>query len=316
MRELVAIGYKGKILKLGTPEEFEAHDRARAKDEPSLLSPIAEIALKTRSKISAGPILMSLDSYSLMAHLELKLDKEYREAAVYGPKRYGPFGDAMFVIVLDEFARNGKTPVVVNWIAQKAFHKPALAADLVIVVKSGSDGYFVGIKRKNPPGKGKFATIGGFLDVRGYRLGSPLETAIHEACEEVGMKITDWSGCIPKERELLSSETLFVRVVLPGVPPLGGELLYIGVVETGKSEKRANGLKRVYWTFGYVLRVALPNCMSVNKTSLAKMFTAGDDAASIHVKKVSDGKIPDFGISHHRELFEKAYRHVFSKFRV
>lgn len=316
MRQLFAIGYKGKILRLGTLEELEAHDLARANDAHALLSPITEIALKTRSNISAGPILMSLDAYSLMAHLELKLKKEYCDEAVYGPKRYGPFGDAMSVLLLNEFAGNGKTPAVLEWIAPKAFHKPPLAADLVVVVKSGDDDYLVGIKRKYSPGKGKRATVGGFMEVRGYHLDSPLETTVHEACEEVGMKITNWSGGIPKERELLSNETLFVRVVLPCGFESGGELSYIGVIETGKSEKRANGLKRVYWAFGYVLRVALPNGMSVNETSLAKMFTAGDDAASICVVKVVSGCHPNFGISHHRELFEKAYRHIFSKFRV
>ncbi|MEK7118586.1 MAG: hypothetical protein AAB869_03140 [Patescibacteria group bacterium] len=66
----------------------------------------------------------------------------------------------------------------------------------------------------------------------------------------------------------------------------------------------------MYWTFGYVLRITLKNDVSASKTSLAKMFTAGDDAASVCVKKVSDGRIPDFGISHHRELFKKAYRHI------
>src|SRR5207253_176393 len=105
---------------------------------------------------------------------------------------------------------------------------------------------------------------------------------------------------------LRHTEVHKVNVRICGQGPFDGRLQYVGVVETSSQEKLPSGLKRVYWTFGYVLCIMLPH--AVDEVSLAAMFTPGDDAKSIYVKKLAGIK-PNLN-PHHRQLYDKAFNVV------
>lgn len=302
MQQLFGIGYKGKIIAVGTPEDLKQMDLVREKGQHSLLTPIAEIALE--------PFTPQLCSIAAQNHEEQKfiprysLESIYADPNIYGPNKYGPFGDVLFVTVLNKVG--SQIPVLLTNIAPKAFHKPALAADLVVIVDDGvDDPYFVGIRRKNEPGIGQPATIGGFLDVKGYHLDSPLETVLHEGPEEASVSIFQKDGTPLTENSLLSSKVHEVSVILPntGSFALSGQLKYIGIFPTGPQEELPSGQKRVHWTFGYVLYITAHRTF-LDETSVANMFHADDDAESMYVKKLS-GKLedlPPFYSAHHRDL--------------
>src|SRR5438105_6465770 len=188
MKQLFGIGYKGKIIAVGTLEELRAIDAKRKEGEHALLAPLAELSLEGFPPQRF--FLFAVENAPFMdAELKRMLESLYCHENVYGPQKYGPFGDILFVTILDE--GSDITSFFLSNIAQKAFPKPGLEADLVVIVDDGpGTHHFVGITRKYEPGKGKAATIGGFLDLKGPRLDSPLETVIHEGAEEAGVFIS------------------------------------------------------------------------------------------------------------------------------
>ena len=173
MRRLTAIGYKGSILAIDEIACLGIRDVAREDGEHQLLAPIVEVSMREDTSHMFGVPALNFDE-----ELKRIVGVFYSAPAAYGEKHYGPFGDAISLTILDELksASPDLVPVVINYIAPKAFHKPGLAADLAVIVEDADNkAYFVGIKRKNDPGKGAIAPIGGFLNVLGSHLDTPLE---------------------------------------------------------------------------------------------------------------------------------------------
>lgn len=306
MRQLFGIGYKGTIIAIAAPEDLKHMDVMCKEGQHPLLAPIAEVSLEVFPQqyffaVGRGG--------ALTEDLRSIIEPMYRDPVIYGAKKYGPFGDVLFVTLLDkDHSQSMLTPALLSGIAPKAFHKPALAADLLVVVGNYSDDpYFVGIRRKNEPGIGQPATIGGFLDIKGHHLDSPLQTILHEGPEEASVNIFQKDGAPLTERALLSLKTQEVSVVLRNAGPFTGWLKYLGVVPTGKEEELPSGQKRVYWTFGYLLYVEVPD-VRLDETSVTQMFCAGDDAESIYVRKLPSTQedFPPFYSTHHCELYRRA----------
>jgi len=87
--------------------------------------------------------------------------------------RFGYMGDILTV----KMVKTGDVyTYFLDYIGRLAIIKPGLAVDLIPIIKVGFDDYyFVGIKRKYNPGQGLPALMGGFVDVNGYHLDTPIE---------------------------------------------------------------------------------------------------------------------------------------------
>lgn len=314
MQKFFAIGNNGRILAFNTLEGLKGRDVHREHGEHALLSPLVEMPLRE----FPSTIFWCPSSHGIIVpsiHARDFVQSAYRDPSVYGPKRYGAFGDVLSITVLDELARDGAVPMVLDFIAPKAFPKPALAADLVVFVYSEKDQelYFVGLTRRHEPGKGFPATFGGFLDVQGYHLESPLEAALREGREEADIRLS-LRGDLPITEEMLLSEKVhYVRALLPkSADCFSAELKYVGVVPTSALDELPSGQKRVYWAFGYALLVRMPS-LSLSEASLAALFSESEEG-SLYVKKLSTSvlEIPPFASEHHEVLFVRAHGEALS----
>lgn len=226
--------------------------------------------------------------------------KNYFQSIYRSWKHFGPFGD---IIAVKELIIGEKYYYMLDYIGRLAFAKAATAADLMMVIKSRNENFLVGIKRKNEPGKGKLAFPGGFINVNGYHLDTPLQTVIHEAEEEIGLKIF-----ARFEEDLLkySSPGIMVNVDYHGLN-IPGELHNLGTFETGDSEKLPTiGLKRVYTTTAF----ALVLYMDIDEEEINSWLKAGDDASDLVITKFDHSSKPEFGIEHHQKLFDLLKVHL------
>jgi ADP-ribose pyrophosphatase YjhB (NUDIX family) len=226
--------------------------------------------------------------------------KKYFQSIYRSWRHFGPFGD---VIAVKELIFGDKYCYMLDYIGRLAFAKAATAADLMMVIKSRNENFLVGIKRKNEPGKGKLAFPGGFINVNGYNLDTPLQTVIHEAEEEIGLKIF-----ARFEDDVLnySSPGIMVDVDYHGIN-VPGELHNLGTFPTGDSEKLPTvGLKRVYTTTAFVLVLH----MDIDEEEINSWLKAGDDASDLVIVKFDHSSKPEFGIEHHQKLFNLLKIHL------
>lgn len=224
--------------------------------------------------------------------------------------RFGYMGD---VIAVNAIKTNSGWVYTIAFIGRLAINKPGLAADLLPIFKVGAqEFYFVGIKRKYEPGKGLLALMGGFIDVKGYHLDTPIETVIHEAEEEIGLKIDPIFEV--KDHNDLSLKHVPVRVNFPAVgenlSECYGSLTLHGVFPTGDNEKMPNlRLKRVYQTTVYSLFVNMEN-MGINEKRLRQYLKAGDDADELVIVNLNEINNMKFGLEHHQKIFSSVIKEL------
>jgi|GEM_PF-5164006 len=271
------------------------------------LPPLAE--LTTRHLSGAFQYWQLRDGRkSAEAYLNLSIVSEEMkseiERACHAYGKFGPWGDLIALLV--------EETVSILWIAQLEYHKPGLATDLVVFVEDAAGStYYVGIRRKNEPGKGTLAPIGGFLEVDRDCLDSPLDTILHEARDEAGIHLMPDESTRIAEEELLSTKIHAVHAFFAGNGPYDGKFQYAGVVPTSNDHNLPNGMKRVYWTFIYVLFVRLP-ILVLSEEDLVTIFLAGDDASDVLARRVVDDESVlqierEFVVGHHRQVFAIGY---------
>ncbi|MCI0565920.1 hypothetical protein L0Y46_01850, partial [bacterium] len=166
---------------------------------------------------------------------------------------------------------------VVNYIARRSLVKPTLAADFIPFVQD-DDGsiFFVGIIRREDPGAGTVALIGGRQDVIGAHLETPLEAAIREGEEESGIIIR----LLDREKLPIFADSVEVEVSFTGFSEIAAHLYLVGTEETGETEI-INGERRVHQATAYSCLISVPGVQT--EESVKALFRAGDDAKDIFV---------------------------------
>lgn len=226
----------------------------------------------------------------------------------YFPGQYGDW------IKCSEFKIKKEKFLNLDIIAQSSWIKATVAADLGIFVKNNEKIFFVCIIRKNKPGKGKPALIGGIMNA-GSVLDSAAYTMLKETKEEANFTMR-YQGNLKKLRENYTISRISVKI--NGFKVLNQELgdiktyiHYITTIPTTKQDNLDNGTKRVYTATAFAVLIDIGGT-SLNKKQLQKVFEAGDDAAKMYYLEVSDfikGKNkknhPNFGLKHHLGLFKK-----------
>ena len=210
--------------------------------------------------------------------------------------KYGFMGDIISVTVLET---SREYIYSLNFIGRLAFHKPGLAVDLLTVICIKDGNYFIGIKRRFDPGKGKLALPGGFLDVNDYHLDTPLETIVHEAKEEIGLNIK-----VINILDLSTYELVEASVEIEyNFQKFAGKLIPLGIMPTGDNEKMPSiGLKRVYHTTAYALVLDMTQS-DLDERGIDNWLKAGDDASKLEIINLSKNHNPEFGLTHHEKIF-------------
>jgi len=226
----------------------------------------------------------------------------------YFPGQYGDW------IKCSEFKIKKEKFLNLDIIGQSSWVKATVAADLGIFVKNYDKIFFVGIIRKNKPGKGKPALIGGIMNA-GSVLDSAAYTMLKETKEEANFTM-QYQGNLKKLRENYTISRISVKI--KGFKVLNQELgdiktymHYITTIPTAKQDNLDDGTKRVYTATAFAVLIDIGGTL-LNKKQLQKVFEAGDDAAKMYYLEVSDfikGKNknnhPNFGLKHHLGLFKK-----------
>ncbi|RLI66571.1 MAG: hypothetical protein DRO88_01530 [Promethearchaeia archaeon] len=239
--------------------------------------------------------------------------KSLTNSGKYYPGRYG---DWLQCTIISNNGENELRALKLDFIGQLAWIKPTLAADLGIFIKSGARHYFVGIVRKNPPGQGAPAIIGGILNTS-EMLDSPIYTMLREVREESNLSIT-YEGNLESLRENYSIPEIPVKVhgferISKDLSEISSNIYYITTIPTTEQERNADGTKRVYMTTAYALYLDLTQ-YKMDEKSLKKIFQAGDDAQDMAIfdvtKAIIKGKpaeedLPPFGLKHHKDLLRK-----------
>jgi 8-oxo-dGTP pyrophosphatase MutT (NUDIX family) len=225
--------------------------------------------------------------------------------------KFGPYGDLIQITVLEDDS------IRIDFIGHLAWPKPALAADLVPIIRdSAGNLFFVGITRKKDPGKGKPALIGGHLDIKGYHFETAAEALIHEAWDEAGIRIKVMKQFVSKVKTTPNMLRIPVSVNLIRHPGLGSYLLLIGTFATSAEEKLLDlGTKRVFQTTAYAMVIDILN-RSLTSEEVAQLFVSGDDAASIYVRKVTSHRTPPFAIKHHRTIYQATLAKLANEDRI
>ena len=310
MQRLIAIAFRGNIIALETLDTLLTRDCFKDPHEHQFLTPHAELALPHLNKER----LFRVESLGLKEKLWPIAEEIYRNDAIYGRKSYGPFGDALSFLVLDEFTDKGMVPVVFDFAAPKAFLKPSLASDMIVIASNGSEYYFIGIVRGSGHANGVIAPAAGFLDLVKTNLESPLHAAVRETAEEASIFVSGENGLPLTERELLSRDVYDVHVEFCARHPLPhpGILQFVGAYPTEDEyvTEEPYGLKRVYWSFGHVLYVEFPKTTQLSCEMLKGMCRGQrGEVREIYVKNLFQNgqpSFPEFPIGHHRKIFEAA----------
>lgn len=215
-------------------------------------------------------------------------------------KKYGPFGD---ILRYSRFQVSNTVIYKLDVYGQVAFKKPALAVDLALFLRNKQGEVFtVGITRKEKPGQGKLALVGGFRDIQGYHLQTGLEAIIAEAKQEIGITIEPNFGYKKKVSTDLYCKSLPVTIKFRRrLSHHPASLFLIGSFASPDTEK-ISGLhqKRVHETVAYGL---LLDIKSLNQADLSIYFKAGDDAKEVVIQKVEK---THFFLAHHQEIFKAA----------
>lgn len=275
--QMLFLGYQGRI--------------SRLLDE-SLEQPIIELDV-SETLLLAEQCALSVNEKMPMDNLMDFFQTAYRR---WG--KYGSMGDIISVAV----SETSKEYIYsLNFIGRLAFHKPGLAADLLVLIETKTSNYFVGIKRKNDPGRGKLAFPGGFININGYHLDTPLETIIHEAEEEINLKIK-----IDREVDLKNYSPVNALATVDYFgQDLKGEIMFLDIYETGDNEKMpSTGLKRVYTTSVFALLLDMTS-LGINEAKLNNWLKAGDDASDLMIIDLDDNRRLEFGLKHHQQIYDE-----------
>lgn len=227
----------------------------------------------------------------------------------YFPGRFGDWIKCSLLTI------DSKNYINFDIIAQAAWIKATMAADLGIFIKNHQRVYFVGIVRGNDPGKGKPAIIGGIMNCDKV-LDSGAYTMLKETLEEGNLKI-EYEGDLDKLRENYAIAEIPVIVkgfekIDPKLGEIHTKMHYVDIFKTTEQERNADNTKRVYLAWTYAIIINIRN-NDLNKEKLQQIFTAGDDAAEIFIEdvtlcfKLDKGitcKVPNFGLDHHPLLFK------------
>ncbi len=226
----------------------------------------------------------------------------------YYPGHYGDW------IKCSEFRIKKEKFLNLDIIGQSSWLKATLAADLGIFVKNDEKIFFVGIVRKNKPGKGKPALIGGIMNT-GSVLDSAAYTMLKETKEEANFTMR-YLGNLKKLRENYTISRISVKikgfkVLDPELGDINTYMHYVTTIPTTKQDNLKDGTKRVYTATAFAVLIDIDGT-TLNRKQLQKVFEAGDDAAKMYYLEVSDfikGKNkknhPNFGLKHHLGLFKK-----------
>lgn len=229
--------------------------------------------------------------------------KDYLQVAYETWGRFGYLGD---IIAFKAVTFGDTDYYFLDYIGRLATIKPGLAADLLMLVRTNSGNFFVGIKRKNNPGQGKLALPGGFVDVNGYHLDTPIETVIHEAEEEIGLKIRtvndiDLDAYLPIKS--------YVLVDYKG-KDLDGELIPLGIFPTGDNEELSSThTKRVYTTTVFSLMLDATST-DLDEARINEWLKAGDDAADLVIVSINKNTKLEFGLDHHQKVFDALMKNL------
>ncbi len=230
------------------------------------------------------------------------------KSKVFSPGPYGDWIKTSILCIHDEIYLN------LDLIGNAAYCKPTLAADLGIFIQDAEEIYFVGIRRGNKPGIGKPALIGGIMNTNKV-LDSPAYTILKETLEEANFKL-EYLGDSNELRENYRIKKIPVKItgfnkINEKYSVMKTNLHYSGIFKTTNQEINLDGTKRVYIAVAFCVLVSFPQELITDEI-LKDIFTAGDDAESIFIQKVtkafvSDGKqgIPSFGLHHHPIIFKE-----------
>lgn len=271
-------------------------------------SPVLEINNRSLVLSKVPDFVETLD------HIKPTIALVYKDC----PGSYGSRGDLIDVTVIES---EGYW-IYVNFIAKIVDPKPTLAADILpFVIDSRRKVYFIGITRKYEPGKGKLALIGGKQDCIDGRFEAPFETAIREAGEEVnGLRIRALHSYSDLRTHYLlqrPSYDVFVDFgsAITGIT-LGvkAKLQLLGTFQTSNQEKiTGSNRRRVDWTTAYLLPIHLGEQV-VEKQDLERWLKADDDAESLQIIEWGVDEFPEFGLSHHDDIYHQAYKIIRKKF--
>jgi hypothetical protein len=275
------------------------------------LSPIVE----TNHSVPTKLIRFSQSFEQMKAKYEEEVLKYYQfliSNKLFFPGRYGDWVKCTY------FELDGGYFLNIDLIGVKAWVKATLSADLGVFIKNQNKVFFVCIVRKNTPGQGLPAIIGGIMNC-GRELDSGSYTMIKEGEEEASL-ILEYEGDIEKLRtnHLLTKIPVIVKgfeKVDPSLDSIFANMVYITTVPTTEQERNADGNKRVYTTQCYSILIDLGD-FDMSIQILHNIFMAGDDASAIHIQDITPyfygteslaknpKYIPKFGLAHHENLFK------------
>lgn len=204
-----------------------------------------------------------------------------------------------------------KFAYVINFIGRLAVKKPLLAADVLPVIIDGQGNrYAIMIKRKNDPGAGKLALVGGCRDVIDTHYETGMEAGVRETLEEISLRINvrdsdEYRLCqVPNYPEVVASVTLADGILAMG------RLILIGTFQTGDEEiYEALNERRIHETTAYMLVVRCSEALSLEQIMASVM--AQDDALEIVIQQIffsPTSKALDFGMSHHATIYNTAIK--------
>lgn len=214
--------------------------------------------------------------------------------------KFGPNGDVISILKENEM-------YIINLIAPLAFPKPGLTADIVPFVRDKNGQlFFIGIIRKNNPGKGKPALIGGFRNVEGDHFDTAIETIIKESWEEVRMRIIPKGDGVYEAIENDINLAEFPALVDIASAKLLTTIRLVGAYPTSEEERMPMGYKRVYETTAYACLINFPK--EFDEKTLAAKFKASDDAQGMFVWNITKKGIPELAFGHHNVILNSALK--------
>lgn len=285
VKKIIFLGFRGRL-----------HEFVLNKDEEILKrNPVIELDSKDFISDEFPQVL-----FDSGPEVDLnELEKIYRN---WG--KFGADGDIIKVMVVD---MNDHNYYYVTFIGNLTSRKGTTAVD-VIVACSDSTGrtIFPLIKRKYNPASGLLALVGGKIDVEGCIMESPIDAALRETCEEIGLNINI------EEEQPSTDGPIFPRSLDVWAKYRGnvinGKMECIGSMNTSSEEIiSTTELKRVYQTTAFLVTFSFRN--DIDKSFIAKWFRASDDAKELVLVDEQDiQKGLDFGIKHHEVLFDQALK--------
>lgn len=259
------------------------------KDKPTRLAP------EFKGVPSFEPVLVEVNGGETKTEA---VRKKYVELQAAGKLCYGPFGDYISTTELDD------KHILINQIAHKAFPKIAKATDMILIIKGVNErgeevDYLVAIRRKNEPGKGQPATIGGFNNVDQDNgidvVDSDIYTVIKEGKEEGDTHITLDNLKAIREDYNCKEAAGHIRLGKDGrtVPCLISDA---GTFKTGDDliskggeliEGNSGGAKRVHLAAAITVTVDVPKDITLTRDRVNSWFKAGTDASDLLVYDVT-----------------------------